>query len=232
MAGFSRDHQVAQRIDLIGERIEAGKSLQPAWHEIDGIKRVAGKEEGHGQDLTNAHEAFPFFNEAGHDQGQGGKSGASEQHHGEQGQKSGKLQAQMNAKQVRKKVDDKNLREASDACCKRPSYDKQKSGSRRDQDFVQDPHIPFPNQCDAEKNGEEKDALGQDARRQKIKVGAFGGRDGFGMSDGLAENQEPDGWLNHAREKFVGVMPQLAHVSFNDRTSLLQAPNPDGKSSA
>ena len=62
------DHQRAHRIHFVGQRIDVSHRLEPIGHDGDGIHGVAGEKQRHGQDLPDAHEAFPGFDDAGDDQ--------------------------------------------------------------------------------------------------------------------------------------------------------------------
>lgn len=56
-------HESAQGIDDVGQRIEMTNDLQPDGHDAGGVNRVAGKEQRHGKYRADAHEAFACFHD-------------------------------------------------------------------------------------------------------------------------------------------------------------------------
>ena len=61
-------HESAQGIDDVGQRIEMRNDLQPTGHDAGGVNRVAGKEQRHGEYLPDSHEAFARLYNARDDQ--------------------------------------------------------------------------------------------------------------------------------------------------------------------
>src|SRR5208337_5496311 len=91
---------------------------------------------------------------------------------------------------------------------------------RAGQEFVDQPQVPFPDDGDAVKDGDEKDTLGQDAGGHKVQVRQAAGGDGPRPAEDLPEHQQPQRRLYGAGEQFGGVVANFAQFQFGNNQRL------------
>ncbi len=83
------------------------------------------------------------------------------------------------------------------------------------------PQVPLPDDGDAVKDGDEQDALGQDAGGHKVQVRQAAGGDGPRPGKDLPEHQQPQRRLDGAGEQFGGVVANFAQFQFGNDQGLV-----------
>ena len=94
------------------------------------------------------------------------------------------------------------------------------AGGGADQELVDQAQVPLPDDGDAVEDGDEQDALGEDAGGHEVEVAQVARWGWPGSGEHLAEDQQPQGRLDGPGEQFGGVVAQLPGFEFGDNQGL------------
>ena len=212
----SRDHEAAEGIDKIGERVCERDGAEPSGHDRDGIDGVAGKEERHGEHLADAQETLAGFHDAGNDERKRGKNRAAKQHAKEYPGNRERIPLNINAQQKGDEINDGGLHGAAESCGYGFADDERGAVGRADEKLVDDSEVALPDDGDAIEDGGEEDALREDAGRHEGEVGDISRGDAANAAEDLPENHEPKHRLDGAAEKFGGVAEKFPQFDLSD----------------
>jgi len=209
------DECVAQELDQVGEGIDPRQHLEPAWHEVQGVDRVAGEEEWHREHLADTHEPFARLEERREQHGQRREHGRADDDGDRTGQDRPQVHLEVHAEQEGDEDDDEALDQRTQPSTQSLSGHEARSRHREHQNLLQDARIPFPDNGEAVENRGEHDRLRQDARCHEGEIVLLPA-DQPGTRHRLTEDRQPENRLDDTRDDLPRIMAQLARLDLSD----------------
>ena len=164
-------HERAQGIDDVGQRIQMRNGLQPAGHDGGGINRVAGKEQRHGEHLADSHKAFARLYNARDDERKRREQRRGKDNDDQHVEERERAPIQLHPEQQRETVNDDRLRERADTSGEALAEHERRARSRAGEEFLHDAQVALPDDVDAIKYGHKENALRQDAGSNEVQIG-------------------------------------------------------------